>query len=120
MSEQRENDDGPSILTCASWSTETFMQMSGNATGKCFYCGASVVISVEGQQILAEEPEMQVGCLSCSLKELADEGGEIEVPPAIRAKAEAVTGKELPADFLDTAKESIEILKREEERRSNS
>jgi L-lactate utilization protein LutB len=119
MAEQSGTGDDRKLLVCMPWSLEVFTRIRGSATGECSYCGAGVVISPEGQQILADEAEIQVACVSCSLKE-SDEDETIEIPPAVRARGRAVTGKDVPEIFDDSPKEVLEALKRQEERRSNS
>lgn len=110
------------ILLCAPWSAEVFVRIPGNSTGECDLCGASVVISPEGKQLLAEEPDTGVVCPSCVEKvpDLAPDSTP-EITPAVRAKVKALTGTD-PEEILSGSSvgEFAERVKKNEERRSGS
>jgi len=121
MAEGQEADDKKTLL-CAPWSAEVFAQLPGASTGECDLCGASVVISREGRQILAEEPDTGVVCPSCvdKVPDLPLDSTP-ETTPAMRARVKAVTGVDPEEMLSDTSvRELAERIKRTEERRSNS
>jgi len=121
MGDGQEPDEGKALL-CAPWSTEVFVRIPGNSTGKCDLCGASVVVSPEGRQLLAEEPDTRVVCPSCvgKVPNLSPDSTP-EITPAVSARVRAVTGMDAEEILSgQTAGEFAERIKREEERRSSS
>jgi hypothetical protein len=121
MGDGQEPDD-KKVLLCAPWSAEVFVRIPGNSTGKCDFCGASVVISPEGSQLIAEEPDTTVVCPSCVDKVPDLElDATPEITPEVSARVRAVTGID-PEEIVSGASvgEFAEKIKRQEERRSGS
>ncbi|MGB7588558.1 MAG: hypothetical protein WBM00_07605 [Solirubrobacterales bacterium] len=119
MAEEPAGSHESAILFCGSWSLEALTLLPGSEKGDCDFCGASVVISVEGQKLMAKDPDVKVSCLSCGSKHAPDDT-EITITPETRAEVESLLGKDPTEDLSGSAKDILAKLRQAEERKSDS
>jgi hypothetical protein len=118
MSEESA-DRKPDMLVCGAWSLETLTLLPGSKKGDCDFCGASVVVSAEGQELTAKDPDLKVCCLSCVRRHAPDDM-DVKITPEIRAAVESATGRDPSELIAGSPKDALLKAKQAEERRSNS
>lgn len=116
----RKIEDGDVVLGCMPWSLEWFLNYPGAKAGNCAYCDASIVISVPGQQLLTEEPDIQIACPSCLAKAPQADQLAPQYTPEMRKEIKAVMGKEPEEILSGSVKEAAEKVVRDQERKQNS
>jgi hypothetical protein len=112
-------DRKPDMLVCGSWSLETLMLLPGSKKGDCDFCGVSVVVSAEGQELMTKDPDLKICCLSC-VRLHAPDDMDVKITTEIRAAVESATGRD-PNEFIaGSPKDALRRARQAEERRSNS
>jgi hypothetical protein len=112
-------DRKPDTLVCGSWSLEALMLLAGSKKGDCDFCGVSVVVSAEGQELLTKDPDLKICCFSCVYLHAPDDM-DVKITTEVRAAAESAMGRDLDEFIAGSPKDLLRRARQAEERRSNS
>lgn len=125
MAEKKEIQPEDKVLICVPWSYDSFIRLSdhGVMVDSCFFCGASVLTSPEGMEML-ERVGLKIACVECVKDDPHSETAHPEVSQEMREKVREVTGQDpetiLQMMGISTSRELAELLSRLHQQRHSS